>query len=202
MIFRLRHCAIAAAVLGFAAGFSPAATPPSSSAKKAAPEINACEFLTSSEVSEVLTATVREGQRSDDGQTSIGSYSSTCFWRVASASDSAPQADPKRPLYAIVNMMSWPPGSGMSGRFLEDFRNAEKHELIPGKTVPLQIGDEALSWGDGVAVRKGDLSFGVSVALKPGDHSISGPMQEKLARKIVEHLERGVRRTRSASTDV
>lgn len=172
-----------------------ATTPPASAFKKPAPEVNACEFLTTAEVSAVLKADVKPGERSDDGHTNVGSYSSTCFWRVNAPQEPGQGSPPAgaRPLYAILNMMSWPPGSGMSGKFLQDFREAEKKDLIPEKTVPLKMGDEALSWGDGVAVRKGDLSFGVSVAFKPGDHKISGPMQEALARKILEHLQHGER---------
>ena len=194
MLNRSAIAAYTAVLLLLTAGVGRSAAPAAGSAARApAPEVNACELLSTAEVSTILKADVHPGQRSDDGRTNLGSYSSTCFWRVSAHPDTAPAASGTQPLFAILNLMSWPAGSGMSGKFLQDFRDAEKKELIPGKTVPLKLGDEALSWGDGVAVRKGDISFGVSVALKPGDHAISGPMQEALARKVLEHMQRGDR---------
>src|SRR5580693_3692730 len=105
-----------------------AAPPPASAFAHPAPEVNACDFLSATEVSEVLKANVRPGERNDDGLTNAGSYSSTCFWRVNPSAESTPDTRSSRPLYAILNLMSWPAGSGMSGKFLQDFRDAEKQD--------------------------------------------------------------------------
>jgi hypothetical protein len=49
------------------------------------------------------------------------------------------------------------------------------------------IGDDSLWWGDGVAVRKGDISYGVSVH-SVSQRSLERQMEETLASKIVERL--------------
>ena len=55
--------------------------------------------------------------------------------------------------------------------------------------VPVQAGDEALWWGDGVAARKGDVSFGVSVHVGT-DKKAEQAMEEALAKKIVANFDR------------
>jgi hypothetical protein len=54
--------------------------------------------------------------------------------------------------------------------------------------VAVDIGDEGLWWGDGVAARKGDRSFGISVFLQNGDKAAQRKMEEALARKIASRL--------------
>jgi hypothetical protein len=83
--------------------------------------------------------------------------------------------------------MRWPAGHGDAHRFLQSFWDAARHGDIDRTPVPLKIADESLWWGDGVAVRKGDVSFGISVHL-PAQRPHERQMEEKLARKIVSRL--------------
>lgn len=153
---------------------------------------NACGFLTYRQVSELLKVRVGRGVRDDTGPlhgtTYEGSYSSTCVWRTAgdrSADDSGhPLAGAS---FAILAVISWPPDSDGPAKFLQSFRDAAQSHIITTRPLPLQIGDEALWWGDGVAVRKGNISFGISVHLVKGRDK-ERSMEEDLAGKIVARL--------------
>jgi hypothetical protein len=156
----------------FAAGPAPAA-------------VNACTFLRETEITAVLGVPVAPGVRDDSGAVSgapatSGTYSSTCFWKVAGAAG-------EQAAYTILNVMRWPAGHGDAHRFLQSFWDAARHGDIDRTPVPLKIADESLWWGDGVAVRKGDVSFGISVHL-PAQRPHERQMEEKLARKIVSRL--------------
>jgi hypothetical protein len=159
--------------------------------------INACALLKDEEVSEVVGALVTPGQRRDDGEVGNkgdyappGTYSSTCFWQFHA--DGA-QDDPNLPMggrrFAILNAMVWPQGGNYAAEFLKSFYDAAEKEIIPAKPVPVEgIGDEALWWGDGTAVRKGDRSYGISVFLQNGDKATQRKMEELLARKIAGRI--------------
>lgn len=166
----------------------------SASAQEKGAEIDACTLLTEAEVEAAIGREVDAGHRRDAGRTGdgaypdTGSYSSTCLWRVTADRD---KADPRRPLggasFVILNAMTWPPGSGESKKFLQSFRDAAEHNVITSKPVALEIGEEALWWGDGVAVRNGDTSFGISVFLV-GERPKQRGFEEALAAKIVPRL--------------
>ncbi|MBY0509610.1 MAG: hypothetical protein K2P94_05600 [Rhodospirillaceae bacterium] len=159
--------------------------------------INACALLTDDEVSAAVGAKVTPGERRDDGEVGgkgdyapPGTYSSTCFWQFHA--DASGIDDPNLPMggrrFAILNAMVWPAGGGDAVKFLQSFRDAFKDEIIPSDPVPVDIGDEGLWWGDGVAARKGDRSFGISVFLQNGDKATQRKMEESLARKIADRL--------------
>jgi hypothetical protein len=157
--------------------------------------INACTLLTDQQVAAVLGARVNPGELHDSGtvesgnHVAAGAYSSTCLWRVASKGP--PPSDPNLSLggasYAILNAMQWPAGSGQAENFLQSFRDAAKEGAIDQSPVALKIADDALWWGDGVAVCKGDRSFGISVHLVGGRNK-ERRMEEVLARKVVARL--------------
>ena len=164
-----------------------------SAAHKATP-INACSLLTATEVAEAIGVQVEAGARQDDGWVNNESvhdaYSSTCIWR---ASADRNLADPSLPAggasFAILNVFSWPPGSHEAGTFLQKFRDAAESNLIPSKPVPLKIADEALWWGDGVAVKSGHVAFGISVHLvggRPKERQMEETLGAKLAGRIAE----------------
>jgi len=54
--------------------------------------------------------------------------------------------------------------------------------------VALDLGDEALWWGDGVAVRRGTMSFGVSIVVNAADRAQRRVWEEALARSILPRL--------------
>ncbi len=151
-------------------------------------EINACALLSTAEVTAAMGVPVEEGQRRDSGQTGEGSYSSTCLWRVAADKDAK---NPQRPLggarFAILNVMAWSKTSAGPASFLKSFRAAAEEHTIDNKPVPLKIGDESLWWGDGVAVRKGDVSFGMSVHLVT-ERERERDLSEALAAKVLKKL--------------
>jgi hypothetical protein len=163
------------------AGDSRAAHPANSSA---------CSLIGKDEVAAVVGGEVEAAQPNDAGATEDGAYSSTCLWKITGL---APlPAKPDAPFggasFAILNTITWPAGSGMAKKYLEDFRDAARQDLIDMKPVPVQAGDEALWWGDGVAVRKGDVSFGVSVHAGT-DKKAEQAMEEALAKKIVANFD-------------
>jgi len=151
--------------------------------------INACTLLMSSELSALLGMPVAAGERHDAGITPQGAYSSTCLWKVQNAR--LQLHDPNASLggadFAIVNVFSWP-SLGSAKTFLQSFRSAAENNLIPMQPVALQIGDESLWWGDGVAVRTGAVSFGVSVVLNSADRDQRRVWEESLAKDILTRI--------------
>lgn len=148
--------------------------------------VNACALLQDSEVTVVIGVPVASGVRDDSGPVTSGpyaapgAYSSTCLWRVRGA--------PVREAgYAILNVINWPTGRADAHKFLQSFWDAARDGDIDQQPVPLGIADESLWWGDGVAVRKGAVSFGISVHL-PGRREQERALEEELARKIVARL--------------
>lgn len=156
------------------------------SAQAASPEINACEFLKPAEISRVLGVAVDGGRRQDEGVQKDGSYSSSCIWMIKNQ-----KLDPSARLggrrFVILNAMQWPEGRNMAGKFLQAFRDSAAKGVIPNKPTPRKFGDEALWWGDGLAVRKGDVSFGVSVFM-PSDKARTSALEEKLAPIILRRI--------------
>jgi hypothetical protein len=148
--------------------------------------INACMLLMSGELSSVLAMPVEAGERNDAGLTPGGAYSSTCIWRVRNAR--LLLHDPNASLggadYAILNVFSWPSGAGAE-TFVQQFRSAADRNLIPMHPVTLDIGDDSLWWGDGVAVRKGAVSFGISIVVNSADRDKRRAWEESLAKRIL-----------------
>jgi hypothetical protein len=152
--------------------------------------VDACALLSADEVSAITGLKVAPGRRSDSGVTNQGAYSSTCLWAAPLAEDEEP--DSSLPLggasFAILNVTTWPGGAADAKKYVQDFRDSAEANLIDHKPVELQVGDEAVWWGSGVAVRKNAVSFGISVHLTEGDKSAHRGMEETLARKIVAKL--------------
>lgn len=173
-----------AAILSLALGL-----PGGAGAAQPAP-IDACKLLTPEDIAAVTGKTVGAPIPNGGGSTEEGSYSSTCVWKIpgdAGAGTAAIDAPLQGANYAMLNAWSWVPSSDGAHKFLQDFRDAAKDDLIDMTPVPVEVGDEALYWGDGVAVRKGNVSFGISVHLiggKPTEQS----METALARKILGRL--------------
>lgn len=189
-----------AGILGVVAAVAVVLTVASMSARDGMAQANAgpvdaCALLKDAEVTSTLKLKVKPADRRDDGKLDHkegyeGAYSSTCVWRVAEdeGKDSVdlPMAGMR---FAIVNAITWPKGSGKASHFLEEFYVVAEQGIIPAKPIPLEgIGDDALWWGDGVASRVGDVSFGVSVFLQNGDKTTQRGMEEALAKKIAGRL--------------
>ncbi len=164
----------------------------------AALQIDACSLLLPVEITHVIGLPVDPGVRHDFGLVTNRSYSSSCIWEVRTPTLAPADAD--KPLggksFVILSAMQWPPGSGLARSFLESFRSASADGTIAGKPSPRKFGDEALWWGDGLAVRKGDFSFGISVFL-PGASAAPprGTLEERLAPLILQRLEPRTRHT-------
>jgi hypothetical protein len=160
-------------------------------AAQSGPEaIDPCTLLTADEVSAVIGRSVEPGRYTSNGLTRDGAASTTCLWQVALPAGVAP--DPSKSLggrsFAILNVMNWPGGPTDAGKFLDSFRTAFADHEIASEPVAVQVGaDEAIWWGDGVAGRKGGVSFGISVA-SAGDRAARKPKAESLARRIVQRL--------------
>jgi hypothetical protein len=154
------------------------------------PAQDACTLIAKEEVARVTGGTVEAADRRDDGKTEDGAYSSTCVWKVTGlpALPAKPNAPFGGAAFAMLNTISWPAGSGQAKKYLEDFRDAAKQDLIDMTPVTVQAGDEALWWGDGVAFRRGDVSFGVSVHVGT-DKKAEQAMEEALAKKIVSNFD-------------
>jgi hypothetical protein len=155
------------------------------------PGIDACALLSAPEISKTVRLPVEAGKRNDSGLESNGAYSSSCVWVIKVAKAAAP--DPTKPLggrsFVILNAMQWPAGSGLAHTFLDSFREAAAHGEIPSQPQARKFGDEALSWGDGLAVRRRDVSFGVSVFGPGMSKEHRGAVQEQLAPFILRRLD-------------
>jgi hypothetical protein len=153
---------------------------------------DACALLTAQQVSRAMNMKVEPGIREDsgwlDGDAYEGAYSSTCVWKASRDRDAH---DLTRPLggasFAILTVISWPAGLDGAAIFLQSFRDAAESHVIATTPVPLHIGDEALWWGDGVAARKNNHSFGISVHLVEG-RSKERQLEEFLAAEIATFL--------------
>lgn len=168
------------------------ATGLSAATDAAPPPIDACALLAAEEVRDVLGTAVLEGERRDRGvEPSIGAYSSACIWVVPT--DEAGEPDADAPLdgrsFVILNAIRWPIGSARAGEYLEAFRSAARNGEIPATPVPRRVGDEALWWGDGLAVRRRNVSFGISVYLQSGKALPRGVAEARLADSILRRLD-------------
>lgn len=154
-------------------------------------EINACSLLTAAEISKVIGLPVSAGVRRDEGVQKDGSYSSACVWTISHGKEQAP--DPTAPFdgksFAILNAMQWPAGSGLASTFLQSFRDAAEKGVITANQVKRDFGDEALWWGDGLAVRKRDTSFGVSIFMPNAKPRRPAQFEEQLAPLILKRLD-------------
>jgi hypothetical protein len=184
--------AVVLSVASMSARMSSAQSP---SARVGDGPVDACALLSDREVASTLKLDVMPADRRDDGKLDDrpgyeGSYSSTCVWRVQVDKDKDSVDLPMAGMrFAILNAITWPKGSGKAANFLQSFHDAAEHDIIPSKPIPLKgIGDDALWWGDGVASRVGDVSFGVSVFLQNGDKATQRAMEEALAKKIAGRL--------------
>jgi hypothetical protein len=159
-------------------------------ARAEAPAQDACALIAEDAVAAVVGGKVETAERKDSGTTDDGAYSSTCLWMVTGGPPlpAKPNAPFEGRSFAMLNTISWPAGSGMAKKYLEDFRDAAKQDLIDQTPVSVQAGDEALWWGDGVAFRRGDVSFGVSVHVGT-DKKAEQAMEEALAKKIVANFD-------------
>ena len=156
-------------------------------------ELDACSLIVPADVAAVTGGTIAKSERDDSGETNEGGgYSSTCIWKidglakVPAVKEGAPEPFGGQ-AFAMLNTIVWPAGSGLAKKYVNDFRDAAKQDLIDATPVPVKAGDDALFWGDGVAVAKGDISFGVSVHVGI-DKKAEQAMEEALAQKIVPRL--------------
>lgn len=153
-------------------------------------EINACELLSPAEITAAIGLPVDNGRRHDEGMSRDGQYSSTCMWTIepGKAPDQTAPARGRR--FVILNAHRWPAGRDLAKKFLEAFHESAEKGVIANKPSPRKFGDEALWWGDGLAVRRGDVSFGLSVFMPQRDVARSSAMEEKLTPQILRRLDR------------
>lgn len=145
--------------------------------------IDACSLLSPAHVSQITGWSVEPHVRNDLGYTKEGAYSSTCMWKRAPRGEG-------RPSFVILNALSWPVDrAGGPASFLQAFRNAATDGTIARTPIPLRLGDESLWWGDGVAVRRRNVSFGVSVWIRSEPSTRRRPLEEALAKRVLESLE-------------
>ncbi|MDZ7644361.1 MAG: hypothetical protein U5K76_09235 [Woeseiaceae bacterium] len=162
------------------------------SIKSRPPQINACALLSSAAVSEVTGFAAHSGKRRDSGYQANGAYSSTCVWILERDTPDTNQTSALGGRsFVILNVMRWPEGSGHARNFLGAFYEAAASGEIPSEPAPREFGDAALWWGDGLAVRKGDVSFGISVVIPGIQPDQPGELEGWLAPKILRRLENG-----------
>lgn len=157
-----------------------------------APRIDACTLLQPAQIASVIGQPVEPGVPQDAGAESNGAWSSSCIWGLTAERD-LPR-NPKAPLggrsFVILNAMQWPVGSGRAHEFLDSFREAAAEGVLASAPSPRKLGDEALWWGDGLAVRKHDASFGLSVHLPKTPPKDRGVWEERLAPLVLAQLDR------------
>lgn len=153
-------------------------------------EINACALLTQAEISAAVGLAVDNGRRQDEGMSRDGQYSSTCMWTIEPGKTPDQTAPGRGQRFVILNAQRWPAGRDMAKKFLQAFHESADKGVIANKPVPRKFGDEALWWGDGLAVRRGDVSFGISVFMPKRDEARTSAMEEKLAPLVLRRLDR------------
>lgn len=153
-------------------------------------EINACELLSSAEISAAVGLPVDNGRRQDEGMSRDGQYSSTCMWTIEPGKAPDQTAPGRGRRFVILNAQRWPAGGDMAKKFLQAFHDSADKGVIANKPVPRKFGDEALWWGDGLAVRRGDVSFGLSVFMPKRDEARTSAMEEELAPLVLRRLDR------------
>ena len=152
--------------------------------------IDACELLHGPEIVPIIGASVSKPLRQDAGLQPDGSYSSTCYWEIGTTNPTTPadQAPGAKKSYVILHAMQWP--RGLAHIFLDSFRTAAANGDIPGKTSPRKFGDEALWWGDGLAVRRYDVSFGISVVFPGAKDNHTGALEGRLAPYVLRRIDK------------
>lgn len=153
-------------------------------------EINACELLSAAEITAAIGLPVDQGRRQDEGMSRDGQYSSSCIWMIEPGKAPDQTAPGRGRRFVILNAMQWPAGKNMAKKFLEAFHESADKGVIPSKPAPRKFGDEALWWGDGLAVRRGDVSFGISVFMPKRDVARTSAMEEKLAPHVLRRLDK------------
>ena len=172
--------------LGIAVALTPLLLPLPALADAPKP-IDACKLLTADEIAHVTGQKVGQAIPREDAAEE-GSVGSVCIWRVATDSSRATvDALLQGSNYVMLDARSWLPGNPGPAKFVQEFRDAAKQNLIDQTPVPVAVGDEAVYWGDGVAVRKGPYNFGISVHLQ-GGKATEQAMETALARKVLERL--------------
>jgi hypothetical protein len=141
-------------------------------------------------VSAIVGKKVEAGQPYDNGITPQGAHSTTCIW--AAPLPPGVEPDPAQRLggrgFAILGIINWPGGPNDARKFLDDFQDAFRQHDISSKPISVDVGaDDAIWWGDGVAARKGGVSFGISVA-QFGDREGRQAKAESLAKLIAQRL--------------
>jgi hypothetical protein len=156
------------------------------------PPIDACALLQSTEVATAIAHAVEPAERGDSGYVTGGAFSSTCVWKVREPALRAPAPD--APMggrhFVILNAFRWPAGKDLAKKFLESFYEAAKRGDIPHTPEPRKLGDDALWWGDGMAVRQGDVSFGVSVFVAGVSPQQAEKIEHDLAVRILKRVAR------------
>jgi hypothetical protein len=161
-------------------------------AAAAAPAIDACELLDAGQIAAVIGQPVERGVRRDAGMESNGAYSSSCVWLL-----SAEKSLPRPRSLVILNALQFPSGSGRAHEFLDTFREAAESGVLARAPAPRRFGDDALWWGDGLAVRRHDVGFGLSVFLPKSPDARPGAREERLAPLVLAQLDRRLTATHS-----
>jgi hypothetical protein len=165
------------------------AMPLASATAKPPPSIDACALLDAAQIAQVLGQAVDAGVHHDAGVESNGAWSSSCVWTFTADRAAAGAAALKTRRFVMLNAMQWPPGSGRAHEFLDAFRDAAAQGVLAQAPTVRPFGDEALWWGDGLAVRQGDVSFGLSVHVPRTSVKTPGAAEERLVPLILNKLD-------------
>lgn len=125
-----------------------------------AAEVAACPLLTADEVESVFGQILVADEREPTGGGLNQGRMTTCIW--------SPAGGRLGPTLSVI-VWSWPAGSPGAAGYLEAFQQiAAEYPDLP-QPEPLAIGDAALWDGNGVHVRKGDLTFSLATSMNALD---------------------------------
>jgi len=155
-------------------------------AVQAAPpaRIDACALLDDAQVASAVDAPVDAGRLQDYGVEDNGAWSSSCVWTLTAAAGTPMGARG----FVILNAMRWPAGSGRAHEFLDTFHEAAAAGVL-AEPAAREFGDAALWWGDGLAVARRDVSFGLSVHLPQARVDVPGAREERLAPLVLRRID-------------
>lgn len=164
---------------------------PSTEEIDASKSFDVCRLLSAADIRAELGIDVATGQLHDIGfDEKLAAHSWSCIWffreQTSGSSDSYQMNDGKR--FVILNLMRWSKRDNRAYEYLQGFRRAAETGELPRAPMTRSMGEEALWWGDGLAVRQGLVGFGVSVFPAPNFVAYPGEIEEKLASRILEKL--------------
>jgi hypothetical protein len=163
--------------------------PASAASINAAPQADACSFLTAQAVSAAVGKTFGEGRKTNEvGGGKSTSHMTTCTWEIQASTAGASPAEIMRNSTSVILILWSYPNAERGQHYLDSFRKVAKEMSQPEPTA-VSIGDEAILDSSSVHVRQGNSAFTLTVqALGNTDQAAARKAAEALAGQVSAKL--------------